>query len=162
MCFKHFRFGALCLLCVDHLTFLRVGRGVIGRPRRVNRCEASGMWYSDVKFSVTYLVDNRNRLPLITTQWKPYRKFICVVLVGKIPLCADLVSARTILEEPNSARTVLGTKGALDTLWRMALNAKELIIHPRPTKPNHFGARSFAGDRPIAHSIPFHFFFSPF
>ena len=44
-----FQVGALCLLCVNHLTFLCVGRGVIGRPGRVDRCEASGMLYSDVQ-----------------------------------------------------------------------------------------------------------------
>ena len=40
----------------------------------------------------------------------------------------------------------------------MVLNAKELIIHPRPTRPSHFGARSSAGDRAITHSIPLLFF----
>jgi hypothetical protein len=44
---------------------------------------------------------------------------------------ADLVSCRTISEEPNVAQISLGTKGGLDALWRVTSNAKEPITRLR-------------------------------
>ena len=51
-CFKHSRFVLIFVIRVNGFTILPIGRVVIGRPDRVDSCEARGMWHSDVKFNV--------------------------------------------------------------------------------------------------------------
>ena len=50
-----------------------------------------------------------------------------------MPSRVDVASSRTIPQVPNGARIFLGTKSALDAIWRITLNAKEVIILPRQT-----------------------------
>ncbi|KAH9036411.1 hypothetical protein EDB84DRAFT_1185976 [Lactarius hengduanensis] len=65
----------------------------------------------------------------------------------------------TASQEPNGARISLGTKGALDALWRMTLSAKELVIRPRqailrPLPNKHHAITYYV-------MLPSFFFFSP-